>query len=113
MIHYRSAACPLHPYESVAFLCTEKECEASRAICAECRAFSHNEHAVKSLKLALAEVLEDLQDRPGNLRLMARIDLLYFRLLAAVRQVKGHSARLQAELQKSFADVQQCIRRYR
>lgn len=95
MIHYRSAACTLHPYESIAFLCTEKECEASRAICAECRAFSHQEHAVKSLKMALAEVLEDLQDRPSVLQLMARIDLLYFRMLGAVRQVKSHSPLLQ------------------
>lgn len=112
MIHYRSAACTLHPYENIALLCTEKDCETSRAICAECRAFSHSDHAVKSLKMALSEVVEDLQERPSNLPLMAKIDLLYFKLRGAVRQVKAHSALLQSELDKFFTDVQQCIRRY-
>lgn len=112
MIHYRSSACAFHPYEAIAFLCTEKECEASRAICAECRAFAHQEHAVKSLKIALAEVLEDLQERPSVLQLTARIDLSYFRMLGAVRQLKSHGPLLQAELQKFYADVQQCIRQY-
>jgi septal ring factor EnvC (AmiA/AmiB activator) len=64
------------------------------------------------LRLAIADIIIDLEPHPRVINLMASIDTLYFRFHAVLKQAKILSLDLETEMHRFFKDIRQQVEKY-